>query len=240
MTQGRTLMSRGPGERASDRRSCLHCGTALMLAGLLFGAMSACAAPPDNAPHTLKGVLERFNYSPRGGYDSMLITSSEALVQVTFPPHMAAQMRKAVTAGDQISVVAVAEPSKGDHSIYRLQKLTSAKGEEIVMLEPKPGDRSQPNNLEKIEGTIKYLNYARHGEVNGVIFESGDFVHLGPHGAGLLHLAIGQKLVVEYVTAMMPDGHIVIEHPVNVNGVEIPDGPPPHAPGGPAPKHPHP
>jgi len=238
--QRRTIISRGPGKRASERRSSPYCGTALMLAGLLFGATSAWAVPPDNEPHTLKGVVERFNYSPQGCYESMLFKSSEALVQVNFPPHMAAEMTKVVTAGDQISVVAVAERSKGDHPIYRLQKLTSAKGEEIVMLEPKPGEHPQHKNLEKIEGTIKYLNYARRGEVNGVIFESGDFVHFGPHGARLVKLAMGQKLVVEYVPATTPDGHKVIEHPVSANGVEIPHGPPRHAPGGPGPKHPHP
>ena len=47
-----------------------------------------------------------------------------------------------------------------------------------------------------IDGVVKYLNYTRHGEVNGAILENGNFVHLGPKGAKLVKLAIGEKLSV--------------------------------------------
>ncbi len=119
---------------------------------------------------------------------------------------MAAEVVKAVATGDQISIVAVAEKSKG---------------EEIVMLKPKPGEQPKPGDVGKIEGVVKYLNYARHGEVNGAVLESGDFVHLGPDGAKLVKPAIGQKLSVEGAAATMADGHLVIEHPSAVNGVKI-------------------
>lgn len=211
-----------------ERYSWPHWAIALMLAGLLASAMqSAWAGPHDHESQTLKGVVARFNHSPKGGYDSVLIESADKLVQVNFPPHMAAEVAKAVATGDQISVVAVAEKSKGDHSVYRLQKLTTAKGEEIVMLKPKPGEQPKPEeqpkpgNVGKIEGVVKYLNYARHGEVNGAVLESGDFVHLGPHGAELVKLAIGQKLSVEGAAVTMADSHLVIEHPSAVNGVKL-------------------
>jgi hypothetical protein len=211
-----------------ERYSWPHWTTALMLAGLLVSAMqSAWAGPHDHEPQTLKGVVERFNYRPKGGYESVLIESADKLAQVNFPPHMAAEVAKAVATGDQISVVAVAGKSKGDHSVYRLQKFTTAKGEEIVMLKPKPGEQPppgeqpKPGNVGKIEGVVKYLNYARHGEVNGAVLESGDFVHLGPHGAELVKPAIGQKLSVEGAAATMADGHLVIEHPSAVNDVKI-------------------
>ena len=205
-----------------ERYSWPPWATALMLAGLLVSAMqSAWAAPRDHAPQALKGVVERFNYGPKGSYESLLLKIADKLVQVNFPPHMAAEVTKAVATGDQISVVAVAEGSKGDHPVYRLQKLTTAKGEGIVMLKPKPEEQPTPENVRKIEGVVKYLNYARHGEVNGAVLESGDFVHLGPLGAELVKLAIGQKLSVEGAAATMADGHLVIEHPSAVNGVKI-------------------
>jgi len=74
----------------------------------------------------------------------------------------------------------------------------------------------------KIEGVVKYLNYTRHGEVNGAVLESGDFVHLGPKGAKLVKLAIGEKLSMVGAAATMGDGHLVIEDPSEVNGVKIP------------------
>lgn len=220
------------------RYSWPHWATALMLAGPLVSVQSAWAAPRDHEPQALKGVVERYNYSPKGGYESMLLKSADKLVQINFPPHMAAEVTKAVATGNQISVVAVAEDAKGDHPVYRLQKLTMANGEEIVMLKPKPGEQPKPENVEKTEGVIKYLNYGRRGEVNGAVLESGDFVHLGPQGAELVRLAIGQKLSIESAAATIVEGHRVIEHPIKVNDVEILYGPPPHAKK-PAPKHPH-
>ena len=55
----------------------------------------------------------------------------------------------------------------------------------------------------------------------GHSFDGGDFVHLGPLGAELVKLAIGQQLSVEGAAVTMADGHLVIEHPSAVNGVKI-------------------
>jgi hypothetical protein len=62
------------------RYSWLHWATALMLAGPLVSVQSAWAAPRDNEPQALKGVVERYNYSPRGGYESLLLKSADKLV----------------------------------------------------------------------------------------------------------------------------------------------------------------
>jgi len=157
-----------------ERGSGLHWAVALLLAGLLVSTGQSAWAAPE--PHTLKGVVERFNHSPEGRYEGILLKSGDKLLQVNFPKHMAAEVTKAVAMGDQISVVVVAEDTKGDHPVYRLQKLTTAKGGEIAM-------------EQKIEGVVKSLNYSRHGEVNGAVLDNGNFVHLGPKGAKLVKLA---------------------------------------------------
>lgn len=200
-----------------QRWSGSHWATAVLLAGLLVSARQAAwAAPHDTDPQTLKGAVERFNHSPEGRYESLLLKSNDKLVQVNFPPAMAAEVTKAVAPGDQISVVAVAEDTKGNHPVYRLRKLTTAKGGEII-------------TERKIDGVVKHLNYAHHGEVNGAVLDSGDFVHMGPQGADLVKLAIGQKLSIEGAAVTMADGHLVIEHPSAVNGIKMPGGPPKHA-----------
>ena len=51
-----------------ERWSGLHWAAALLLAGLLVSARQAAWAAPE--PQTLKGVVERFNYSPEGHYES--------------------------------------------------------------------------------------------------------------------------------------------------------------------------
>lgn len=204
-----------------------HWATTLVLPGLMGSLMLSACARHDTEPQTLKGVVERFNYSPQGSYESLLVKSGDKLVQVNFPPHMMTEMTASVATGDQIGVVAVAEDSKGDHPVYKLQKLTTAKGVDVVMREPKPGEHpkpesvEKPENVEKVEGVVKYLNYAHRGEVNGAVLESGDFIHLGPHGVELVKLAVGQKLSIEGAAATKVDGYRAMDHPSKVNGVDV-------------------
>ena len=68
-----------------------------------------------------------------------------------------------------------------------------------LSLSPRPKARPsalgawKPTESFKIDGVVKQLNYARGGEVNGAILESGDFVFVGPKSAEELKLAVGQK-----------------------------------------------
>jgi hypothetical protein len=48
-----------------------------------------------------------------------------------------------------------------------------------------------------VRGEVVGLNYAKRGEVNGAILETGDFVHLRPHGAKAIGLKVGQTLEAE-------------------------------------------
>jgi len=114
--------------------------------------------------------------------------------------------------------------SKGDHPVYEFQKLTTAKGEEIIISKPQPKPRTE--HVEKISGVVKYLNYTREGEVNGAVLDSGDVVHLTPHGAEMVKLAVGQKLAVQGEAVTMAGGHKAVDA-INVNGKEVHHGPPP-------------
>ena len=38
---------------------------------------------------------------------------------------------------------------------------------------------------------VAALHFARHGEPNGVVLETGEFIHLRPHGMALLGLGVG-------------------------------------------------
>jgi hypothetical protein len=58
-------------------------------------------------------------------------------------------------------------------------------------------DVEKPEGIEKIEGVVKHLHYARRSEVNGAVLANGDFVHLGLHGAELVKLVLSQKLSIE-------------------------------------------
>ena len=78
------------------------------------------------------------------------------------------------------------------------------------------------------EGTVKQINYARHGEPNGAILERGEFLHLRPEGAKAIDLQVGQKLSFEGEIKTSPAGHIVIEaHIVNGAAIDHPKKPEP-------------
>ena len=72
----------------------------------------------------------------------------------------------------------------------------------------------------KFSGRIERLNYALHGEVNGGILESGDFLHLKPGGAQAIGLALGMAVEARGKTKPMPGGRFVIEAD-EVNGTVI-------------------
>ena len=38
------------------------------------------------------------------------------------------------------------------------------------------------------------LNFTRHGEPNGVVLDTGDFVHLKPHGLRAAGLGVGDRV----------------------------------------------
>jgi hypothetical protein len=45
-----------------------------------------------------------------------------------------------------------------------------------------------------MKGVVQALHFARHGEPNGVILETGEFIHLRPHGMVAAGLDIGSKV----------------------------------------------
>jgi hypothetical protein len=73
---------------------------------------------------------------------------------------------------------------------------------------------------ESYQGVVKQINYALHGEPNGAILKSGEFVHLHPDGARAVKLSVGQTLSVKGDAHTSPDGHVVIEARI-VNGLAL-------------------
>ena len=70
-------------------------------------------------------------------------------------------------------------------------------------------------------GTVVRFNYARHGEANGVVLDSGDFVHTRPDGFALLGFEIGMHVEADGESrALVGGAGRVIEARV-VNGVPL-------------------
>jgi hypothetical protein len=166
----------------------------------------------------LSGTIEAFNYSPRGDIDGVMLKMSDKTAQINLPPGMGAALSQTAP-GSTLKVSACPEPGQADHPIYELQSLTTEQGKKISV--PGAGD----DKFVHEEATIKHLNYARRGEVDGALLDSGDFVHVGP-AARDLKLSVGQKITVDgFAHAMLSGDHQAI-HAVAIDGKRVEQSPP--------------
>lgn len=153
------------------------------------------------------------NVSPKGFYEGFLLKSGKKIVQVNLPKEQLHTFAEGWAPDSEIAVEVEAEEPWGEpeHEVYRLVRVLDNGGR-------KDGrDNNQPG---KFSGRIERLNYALHGEVNGGILESGDFLHLKPEGARAVGLAVGMEVKASGTTKPMPGGHFVIEAD-EVNGTAI-------------------
>ena len=93
------------------------------------------ALPPGQA-EKVSGTVSQFNYTPRGERDGILLTAEGKLVQLNIPPREASKLADSVAIGDKITAEGLPERTEADHTVFRVRKLTTAKGEEIAVEGP--------------------------------------------------------------------------------------------------------
>jgi hypothetical protein len=97
------------------------------------------------------------------------------------------------------------------HTVYRFERLASIDGEA-----PRHAQLD-----ERIDGTVVRLNYARHGEPNGVVLDTGDFIHTKPDGFARLGLKVGDKVRAEGRAQPLATGEGRVVEAVRVNGQAV-------------------
>jgi hypothetical protein len=169
-----------------------------------------------------QGTVKSFNFSPKGSYEGLLLqTGSSKTVQINFPQHLAARISAIAPEGAAVEAEVETEAEKGHpaHPVYRLIHLKA--GEQKLS-----ADDAEQDEDSSFSGTVKRLNYALHGEVNGAVLNNGDFLHVKPHGARELELQVGMEVEGTGATKPTIDGHVVIEAD-EVNGIQIEKKPKP-------------
>ena len=157
------------------------------------------------------------NVSPKGFYEGSLLKSGKNVIQINLPKEQIRSFADGWPSGGEISVEVEAEDPGGApvHKVFRLVRVVGN------------GGRNAENDHDHLprtfSGRIERLNYALHGEVNGGILESGDFLHLKPEGARAVGLAVGMAVEARGQTKPMPGGRFVIEAD-EVNGTVIGHG----------------
>jgi len=166
--------------------------------------------PSDSKAKTVGGHLQQLLFSPKGGLEGMLITVRNQLLQVSMAPGTADADALSKAVGRHIEVTALPDHSpktkEGVHPVFKLISITKVAGKIF---------KSNPGH-ERVKGIVASIHFAKHGEPNGVILESGEFIHTRPHGMKQLKLRIGSKVVAHGERRMTVLGTGLIEaHEVN-------------------------
>lgn len=159
------------------------------------------------------GTIETLNVSPKGFHEGFLLRTGKRIVQINLAKDSRGAPENGLSQGVQITVEIEPEEPHGEpcHDVFRLVRLLGANGESPE------GAKHESQNF---SGRVETLNYALHGEVNGGILDSGDFLHLKPGGARALKLKVGMQVDGKGRTKPMVGGHSVIEAEL-VNGIVI-------------------
>ena len=162
-------------------------------------------------------MLQEFNLSPRGGIEGFLLHSDGQTVQVNVSPDIGFAVVRGIGQHVEATVEADAETAKhgkGDHPVYSLVTLTGADGKTLIHSGGSDAD------MITVQGVVKRINYSRHGAANGVVLDSGDFIHLKPEGMKKLELKVDDQVTAEGTASLMPLGQQVVEAKT-VNGTAL-------------------
>lgn len=143
----------------------------------------------ESRKSSLAGRLHYLLFSPRGAIEGMLMTVDSKSIQVSMEPGAAAPRELTAALGSDIEVKASVDHSRkskdGLHPVYKLSAITKIAGK------PFKAKRAP----QQIRGVVAALHYAKHGEPNGVLLESGEFIHTRPDGMKKLKLTVGSTVI---------------------------------------------
>lgn len=167
-------------------------------------------------------IVQSFNVSPKGSYEGFVLERGEEVFQVNFPQEWSATIAEIAPPGSRITVEMEPREVHGhpSHPVYELIEVRNSQNRTFSLNEPYGSCNGH------FAGTVERLNYALHGEVNGAILETGDFLHVKPHGAVALELEVGMQVKGTGPSKPMIGGHRVIEAD-EVNGIALEKKPKP-------------
>lgn len=146
---------------------------------------------PRTKSELLSGTCQGLLFSPKGGIEGLLLKTAGHIVQISMPAEIGAAMAQKTGPGKRLRVLATADHSpktaEGAHPVFQLEALADAAGRAIDW-------PAEADGLTAIRGTVARIHYAKHGQPNGVVLESGEFIHLRPHGMAAVGIGVGAKL----------------------------------------------
>jgi hypothetical protein len=169
----------------------------------------------------LLGRFQHLIYSPRGEIEGVLLAVADGSAQIVFDKHdeEGPLSFERLRAGQQVALEASpAGPSskgKAVHPVYDFIRLVTVDGERLVKRRVATGPA--------YKGVVVRLNYARHGEPNGVVLDTGDFIHLKPDGMRRLDLKVGDAIEADGDAHLLAAGAGWAVEAASVNGTSLRD-----------------
>lgn len=174
-------------------------------------------AHPPATRHFMEGRFQHIVFSPKGGIEGVLVEVDGKVNQFVADPQDAAisLLFSSLKQGQKLVLEGTAQeaPLKGKaaHAVYQLTRLVAVDGVE----------HAAPDLAEFVSGTVVRFNYAKHGEANGVVLDSGDFVHTRPDGLKPLELKVGDKVEAEGPVRALVTGTGRVLEARHVNGQAV-------------------
>jgi len=163
--------------------------------------------------YAVEGAFQHFVYSPRGGVEGVLIETDGVPTQFVFDKHdeNAAEAFAGVERGQPVTVEGSLRPpsnkGEGAHVVYDFHRLSHAGGRAL------PAAPTGP-----VKGRVVRVNHAKHGAPNGVVLDSGDFIHLRPEGFAQAGLKVGDEVKAEGPSRPLAGGKGRVVEAETVNG----------------------
>ena len=158
---------------------------------------------------TIKAHVLQFNYSPAGMVDGMLVDVDGQTCLVQQPKGDDIELTDLLAVGAE-TTLSVKEAKPSDKGPALLP---------VYVLRKRPV-RKVPKKLKGLSGVVTHLNYAKHGEPNGVILDGLHFVHLKPEGMTQFGLVFGDTVLAEGETWPMDNGGRLVEA-TKINGKAV-------------------
>ncbi len=184
--------------------------------------------------HPIKHSLKFLHpvYSPKGGIEGAIVSIDGQRAQLTIKhashlEHDVANLREGDQLTAQIERLPPHDKGEAEHPVYALIALAGDRG------------AGKTEGSGDSVGKVVRLNYALHGEANGVVLDNGDFIHLRPDGLRQLGLTVGDAVEAFGEAHALRFGPGRVIEASSVNGQELPK-PKPKKPAGhkPPPKGP--
>ncbi len=139
----------------------------------------------------LNGTCRQLLFSPKGGIEGVLLGMGRKTVQVVLSAPQGAALSRMCSVGKRLKLLALPDHSPKTalavHPVYSFESLADSACRPVEFPDAEPSSVT-------VTGVVVALQFARHGQPNGVVLESGEFMHLRPAGMAETGLEVGSRV----------------------------------------------